>query len=143
MGPEARKTMAKNHDNEDPTLVDQGPRSFAVLLTELDAGQYHRDITEYLQRLMRAIGSLNDEGHDKVKGKLTLTLSFTGRRDGKMEITPDVKVAAPKKDRVQTIRWLNKHGNLEKADPRQQELALRDVGGGKKTPRDVGTGVGE
>jgi hypothetical protein len=130
--------MAKQHDDEN----EQGPRSFGVLLSELDGGQYQHDLSEDLQRLMRAIGALNDEGHDKVKGKLTLTLSFTGRRDGKMEILPDVKVSAPKRERVQTIRWLTKHGHLEKNDPRQQELQLRDVGGGKKTPRDVGTGAG-
>lgn len=123
-------------------MTEHGARSLAVLITELDAGQFHRDGSEDLYRLSRAIGALCDEGFDRVKGKLTLTLVFTGRRDGKMEILPDIKVTAPKKERVQTIRWLNKLGQLEKSDPRQQELPLRDVGGGKK-PRDVDAGAGE
>ena len=131
--------MPKDKDNDGALLDDDGrARSVAVLITELDAGQFHRDLNHDLRRLNRDISHLIDQGMDKVKGKLTITLTLTGRRNGAVHILSDSKLATPKVPRVETVRYLNREGNLEKDDPRQEKLPLRDVSVEIKKPRDVG-----
>jgi hypothetical protein len=108
----------------------EGPRSFAVLLTDLrdDAsgeslneqisGELH-ELTEYLQGLSKA----NDA---KVTGDLTLKLKVTV--NGKTAtLVPEITTKKPKHKVREYPLWVTRGGNLSTDHPTQQRLPLRPV----------------
>lgn len=106
--------------------VDEGARSFAVLLQNLGEGTFHAEASEVLHELCK---KLQDHAVDfgKAKGTLTVTLAVEIDREGVVTVDPDVKTKAPKPARKRGRYWLTAGGNLSPENPKQQKLPLREV----------------
>lgn len=115
---------------------NEGPRSFAVLLTKLRDGEVEAELSEALQKMGKQLAELAYET-GKSSGALTLTLSFKADRDGTVDVIADVKLKEPKKKQGRGVFWLTPHGNFAAENPRQTTLPLRPVPAAEPT-RDVG-----
>ncbi|MDR3438985.1 hypothetical protein [Telmatospirillum sp.] len=111
--------------NESPT----GPhdiRAFSTLVSQLEDGQLHADLTTQIQDL---VATLQDHAHEhggKPAGKITLTIDMK-YADGVFDVQADYKITAPKTARRRTVLWATPDNNLSRANPHQQELPLRSV----------------
>ncbi len=56
------------------------------------------------------------------KGQLQFTINVLPDGAGKVKVTDDVKVKAPKFPRKETVFFANEHGELSRKRPRQGEL---------------------
>ncbi len=125
--------MPNEREKEEPT----GPRSFTVFLAKLASGEADSNLSHELHELLKR---LDEEAHaraTKVKGKLKLTLSLIVDETGVVAVNYDVEAKAPPRKTTPSIYWVNKASQLVTENPKQQTLALRDVGGGKKEFRSV------
>ena len=97
--------------------------NFIKFLQEHRNGATHDDLSDKLRELVAAVV---EEGK---AGKLTLTISLKpmGKNDG-LEVSADVKLAAPKPTPGVSIFFTTPESNLVRQDPRKQALELREVG---------------
>lgn len=101
-------------------------KPFAQLIQEQRAGSLHDEASDAMNELVRACQETGK------KGSLTLKLNVTPTGDGvTVSVTDDVKIAAPKPDAKPAVFYCDEYGNLLRRDPRQEELALKEVQGGK------------
>lgn len=99
------------------------PRSFAVLLPELEHGAVNQQLTTTQTRLLCDMAAIAHDfpGLKKIKGKITLELDYV-LDDGTVHIMTDVKVKSPLPPRGATGYWITKEGGLAKSDPRQLKM---------------------
>jgi len=100
----------------------EGPRSFSVLLTGLDDGAVHQELSEKLQAMVVEISEQARLKDGKVRGVYTLKLSVTVDAKGVAEVAADVAVKAPPRKRSPSTVWVTKGGNLTTEVPRQEPL---------------------
>jgi hypothetical protein len=98
-------------------------RPFTDLLREHRNGLTHDELSDALRDLVAAV---TDEGK---AGSLTFTVSIKpmGKGDG-LEVSADIKVKPPKKTPGAAIFFATPDNALQKQDPRQKEMELRDIG---------------
>lgn len=102
-------------------------RSFVAFLQQLDQG---RAATEISAALREIVGKLHEvEAGGKTRGKMTLDFRFVLDR-GVIVADWDMKVTHPKEQRGLSIFYTTPDNNLTHQDPRQADLALRDVSSG-------------
>lgn len=106
---------------------------FLETVRQLRAGRTQDELSEKLNQLVqdcRATGK---------QGSLTLTIKIKPDKGdtGQYFLEDDVKDVGPKFDRGQTMFWGTPEGNLQRTDPNQSELPLRDVSAKEETPRQV------
>jgi hypothetical protein len=104
---------------------EEGPRSFGVILSQIDEGVLHAELGRELQKLLVDLRELAVGA--KAKGKMVLTLGITVESNGIVSIDPDVVTKVPNPKRARAIFWLTKGANLSAQDPRQQSLPLREA----------------
>ena len=109
-------------------------KPFAAFLQEQRNGSLHDDLSTALAEL---VASCVETGKN---GALTLKITVAPTKDESFVlVTDDVTVKAPKHDAKPALFFPDAHGNLLRRDPRQPELPLREVPGGKgQEPRDLG-----
>lgn len=101
-------------------------RSFAVMVSGLDDGALHAELTEKLEQVVAALREAKRNQGGKPKASLTLSLDF--KLDGETtDVYADIKVAYPKRTRNRTILYINADNRLSQSNPRQQTLPFRDV----------------
>lgn len=111
--------------------ADTPDNSILTLLQNQRAGDAMTELSEKLRELtlkVRATGR---------KGKLTFELTIAPLSKGggtAVSITDKVKIAPPDTEPEMAIYYVNDDGALSRNDPRQRELPLRDLGGGKPAP---------
>lgn len=109
------------------TALAQQLRSFNIFLAELAEGEVHNDLTEELKKLVIAMRESAMANGGKASGTITLKLGFKIDR-GAFVTTPDVSVKLPKRPPYpMSLHWSTPDGTLTRSDPRQQNLAFRDV----------------
>lgn len=106
-------------------------RPFMDLLREQRSGLAHEELTEGLQELVEAVVS------ERKAGKLVLTMTVKPNGDGTVMVTDDVKVTAPKPTRGSSLFFVTPENNLQRQDPKQQSLPLREIGAAE-APRELG-----
>lgn len=113
----------------DPAAERPQRKPFAQFLQEARKGGLHSELSDELAELVQ---SCVETGK---KGKLVLTVAVVPAKDedGTVQITDDVKVTVPKPDARPSVFFADDHGNLSRTNPRQGELPLREVPGGKST----------
>lgn len=130
-------------DENEPTSsalvppIETGPRSFSVFLGQINHGETHSILGEELWKLVRAIEQqalLVGKG----KGTLNLRLDLEIDQNGNATVKPEVTAKPPKPPRGVGRFWVDRTGNLVNKDPRQTELALREVPKSNATPKDIG-----
>lgn len=107
------------------------PRAFGVILQQLEDGRLAADATARLGELCAELAKQADALGGKVKGKLVLTLKLSAERGGVVDIDSDIAITKPKASRHRTVMWTNAKGALSADNPRQMDLGLREVPGGK------------
>jgi hypothetical protein len=109
--------------------ADERPQTkpFAAFVQEQRRGALHTEVSDQLAELVHACVETGK------KGTLTLqiTVAPTKNEEGTVLVTDDIKVKAPKPDARPAIFFTDEHGNLSRQDPRQAELPLREVPGGR------------
>lgn len=93
-------------------------RPFADTLRELRGGFVLDELADQLQKLVNAVTSTEKSG------SLTLTLEvkpFSGA-DGAMVIRDQIKIALPKIEGKGTVMFATPEGNLQRKNPKQDEL---------------------
>jgi hypothetical protein len=98
-------------------------RPFNDLLREHRNGLTHDELSDALRDLVAAV---TDEGK---AGSLTFTVKIKpmGKGDG-LEVSAEVVSKPPKKTPGISIFFATPDNALQKQDPRQKEMELRDIG---------------
>ncbi len=104
----------------------EGPRSFSVLLTSLDDGTVHTELSEKLHALVSELRDRSTAEDRKLRGELGLKLTIEVRK-GVADVTADITTKTPKRKREPSTVWVTKGGNLTTEVPRQEKLPLREV----------------
>lgn len=93
-------------------------RPFSDVLIELNAGRTHDEMSEKLHELIRAV---LDTGR---KGTLTMTIQVSQMKNagGRLLISDRIAVKKPQPDRVDSIFFTDRDGNLSRTDPTQLTL---------------------
>jgi hypothetical protein len=100
-------------------------KPFAAWLQEQRQGGLHGEVSDALADLVAAVME-----HDKA-GSLTLTVKVKPAGDNAVFVTDEVKSKPPEGERPAALFFTDPRGNLSRRDPRQPELPLRQVAGGK------------
>lgn len=101
-------------------------KPFAQLLQEQRKGVLHTELSEQLQELVTAVVE-----HDKA-GTLTIQLTVApGPEEGTVRVLDKATLKAPEAEKKPSVFWPDEQGNLSRRDPRQPELPLRGVAGGR------------
>jgi hypothetical protein len=106
-------------------------RPFADVLRDLDGGRVHTELSDALQKLVKAVEDTGKKG--TVQFSITVGPSKT---EAPFEAIPAVVVKLPMPARRASVFYADDDGNLVRRDPRQQEIpgVLRDVNADKPAP---------
>lgn len=104
---------------------DEGPRSFAVFLTQIADGDLDRELSAKLHEVGLALDT-EVENVGKAKGEISLTIKFDADRKN-VVVSYDAKIKKPAPPRPGTTMWLTPGSNFSPENPRQGKLPLRDV----------------
>ena len=98
-------------------------RPFHDFLREHRGGVSHNELSDSLQELVAAVTAEGKGG--------TLTFKITVKPAGKsggLEVSDDIKVAAPRPTKSASIFFASPENNLVRQDPRQTTMELREIG---------------
>ncbi|GMV18379.1 MAG: hypothetical protein AMXMBFR56_66030 [Polyangiaceae bacterium] len=119
----------------EPKPKEEGPRSFATFLVDLDDGLAHSEVTGELNRLVRLLKER--AGGGKAKGKLIFELAVEIEKEH-VSIGYDIRLKEPQKKRAGDVFFVTKGCNLSRQDERQLDLpAVRVVTTPPTETRDV------
>ncbi len=107
----------------------EGVRDFGVVLSQIDHGGLVIELSEAQQQLTDDLFE-HAQHNAKAKGRLTLTIDYEHDNTGKVLVRSKVATKAPQRVTAASVFWTDKAGNLVNKDPRQGELAFRDVNAG-------------
>lgn len=124
---------------EPKAAVEEGTRSFAVLLQQISEGNLNEELSSKMQELVGFLTQFSDRFQREAKGTLTLTLTVTARGNGTVTISDDVKTKTPTVKRTGQVFWPTKGNNLALENPRQQKLSLREVPTSPTRTKDIST----
>lgn len=111
-------------------------RTFSILLTELEDGQIHDELSKAVQDIVAELETVSAGQGGKPTATLTVKLEFT-RDSGVIEIKADYAVKNPKLKRIKSLFWPTKENHLTRDNPKQQKLPFRDVTESERETRSV------
>jgi hypothetical protein len=106
--------------------VNEEHRSFSTLLTDLEDGALHAELSDQIKDIVAKLHDTAAEQGGKPSAILTIKMGFK-LDSGVIEVAADVKATLPKRSRRKSIMYATPDNNLTRRNPRQQELPLRDV----------------
>lgn len=101
-------------------------RSFADFLRQIEGGRLLNEISDAMRDLIAAMEDRHADGANKVKAKVTLSLSLTLDR-GSYDVVPKFEVKLPEQPRPRSIFWATPENNLTPQNPKQMTMDLRRV----------------
>lgn len=96
-------------------------KPFTDTLAALRYGTLADELTEQLHELTHACATTGRPG------QITLTLTLKPGKGGQVEVFDDIKAKPPKPERGSSIMFATVDGALQREDPRQRSLDLRQV----------------
>lgn len=96
-------------------------KPFADVLGEIENGQFHDELTEAIYNMIAACMETRKQG----KLKISLTFNPTGK--GTVNVSADLDRKEPEHDRPSTVFFVGKDFSLQRNDPDQPKLPLREV----------------
>lgn len=102
-------------------------RDFSDIVQQFDEGTVHSDLSDAVQRVVRATTDIAFMTQGKAKGSIVLKLNFEARANATVSVDCDMTIKEPKMKRQPTSFFATKDNNLSLDNPRQGKLALRDV----------------
>lgn len=109
---------------------EEGTRGASVFLAQVAGGALHAQFSEDLRDLGQTLLREATRRDAKVKGKLTLSLTFTASPGGLVEVGYDIKKAVPPPKTALGAVWITSAGNFVQENPRQLSMKLREVSAG-------------
>lgn len=106
---------------------DDGAKSFAVLLPQIDDGALHAEATEELRKLLVTLSTTARNRMLISRGEMALKMKFAVTPKGEVTVIGEVTTKAPKGKNPTSTFFLTPGSTLSQRNPRQQELPLRDV----------------
>lgn len=106
---------------------EEGPRAFAVFISQVDEGSLHDEASSEVQAMVRSLCDYANRFGRAGKGTITMTLDFAVDAKGVAAVTGSLKTKPPKVPKVSSQFFLTPSGNLTLENPRQQKLPLREV----------------
>ncbi len=110
-------------------------KPFTDTLNALRFGSLSDELTAKLNQLTAAC---TETGRG---GAITVTLALKPGKGGQVEVFDDVKLKLPKEERGSSIMFATPEGNLQREDPRQKKLDLRQVETDTAEIRKINTGT--
>lgn len=101
--------------------------TFAAFLDHVNDGDLADELDESLRGLNRKLAERAQQT-DTAKGELTIVLKFKHDARGNVEVTSDVKVKEPSKQRGKSIFYVDQHSELTPNHPKQARLPMVDLG---------------
>lgn len=106
---------------------EEGPRSFATLLSQLAEGRALPEMSEEFHNLVKQGNAEALAREANMKGEFTLKLKLEFTPRGIVGIAYEVKAKAPPKKTSSGHMFVTDGGNLSPKDERQLDLGLRAV----------------
>ena len=102
------------------------------LLENLEDGQLEVDLTDELQKIVKAVGKQVEDGTSKTaRGSLSISLDIVNEQ-GVFYVLAKTKSTLPVQPRRKSIYYKNDENNLITENPNQMKLPLAEV---KELPR--------
>jgi hypothetical protein len=101
-------------------------RSFATLISDLEDGELHADLSRAVQNIVGELQNIAGARGGKPKATLTLKLDIT-LDSGMVVIAADVAEKLPRPVRGKSFLYATPENNLTRRNPRQPDLPFRDV----------------
>lgn len=117
-----------NKSTKTEEKTEEGPRAFSVFIQDLAEGEAHRQLSEQLHKVAKAVLSEAKARGNKAAGSITLKLIVASNSQGVAGVRYDIDVKLPKPQKSDGVFWITKGGNLTVENPRQLKLGVRDVG---------------
>lgn len=117
----------KRNDGAETPSKEEGARSFAHFLQQIDEGGLHADLSDEVKRVTKELTGFVDTYGAVAKGTMTIVLSFKAERNGTIAVDGEIKTKLPKAKRAGSVFWATAGNNLSPQNPRQQSLPLREV----------------
>lgn len=99
--------------------------NFADYMRTLEDGVLLSDLDDVVRDMVLAIEEAEATGQ-KPNGSITIKLALK-KESGVIVTNPTLTVVKPKKNRRATLLWATPEGNLQRDNPKQMELGLREV----------------
>lgn len=96
-------------------------KPFTDVLGEVESGQFHGELTEAVYNIIAAVMDT------RKAGKLKLTLTFTPTGKGTVNVDAGFEAKLPEHERPTTTFFVGKDYSLQRGDPNQPRLPLREV----------------
>lgn len=96
-------------------------KPFTDVLGEVENGHLHAELTEAVYTIIAAVMET------RKPGTLTLALQFTPTGKGTVNVDAKFKAKAPEHDRPTTTFFVAGDFSLQRTDPNQPRLPLREV----------------
>lgn len=96
-------------------------KPFTDTINALRFGELSAELTRELHALTQ---KCKETGR---AGAITLTLALKPGKAGQIEVVDDIKVKTPKVEKGSTLMFATDEGSLQREDPRQKKLDLREV----------------
>lgn len=119
------------------TKAEEGVRSAAVLLAQVDDGALNAEFSERLHETVQKLYEHAVETAKDAKGRVSLTLDLAVSEKGFVGLRGTVETKIPKRKASLSHFWISPGGNLTVENPRQQKLPLREVAGNAATHIDL------
>lgn len=96
-------------------------KPFSDVLGEVENGQLLNELTENVYNIIAAVMETRKQG------SLTLAMTFTPTGKGTVNVDAKFKAKEPEHDRPTTTFFVGKDFSLQRSDPNQPRLPLREV----------------
>lgn len=106
-------------------------RPFVDTLSAIRFGELHEELSNKLNQLVIQCDKTGKSG------TLTLQLKLKPGKAGQVEVIDEVKIKLPEHERGSTIMFGSPEGNLQRTDPRQLPLNLREVEKPQLPPKEI------
>lgn len=129
--------MGRSDHKEKPPEEGEQPRDFSHFFNSLDDGNAAAEASVALQDLVKETAAKAAARMKPLVGTMTVTLAVAIDETGVSRVTYEIKAKPPKHKTQPSTFWVSKGGNLTPNNPRQVELAIRDVSKPQVPARDV------
>ncbi len=101
-------------------------------LGEINGGQFLGELTDEMYAIIKAVQDT------RKAGKLTVTLNIKPTSKDTVSVAADFSSKKPEEGRPETTFFIAADGSLQRKDPKQPDLPLREVPRSDEEPRRIG-----
>ncbi len=81
----------------------EGPRSFAVLLSQLEDGQLHEELSVVVNEMQKELHEYSQRNHKNADGEIKLSIKFFHEPNGVVSVKASIDTKMPKTARHKSV----------------------------------------